>query len=216
MYKTRKRSRNWRHNYRSKFHVSWAENSANWLGRLQKERHSLNALLKQPTIPPLKSAVPTPPKSKRHTEKSSHDHIDTSLLDPSQLSILASLDSSPVPVQPQPGGEPIASSTSHPPMTPSTVSSRLSRITTGLAPTLDAFASGIHDIELYRSTADAVSSRILRICAQRLEERDALNTQQRLAIEGDDSDQRPPSAGTHRPLEDLGVILGALSRVERR
>lgn len=101
-------------------------------------------------------------------------------------------------------------------MTPSTVSSRLSRITTGLAPTLDAFASGIHDIELYRSTADAVSSRILRICAQRLEERDALNTQQRLLIEGDDSDQRPPSAGAHRAREDLGVILGALSRVERR
>lgn len=101
-------------------------------------------------------------------------------------------------------------------MTPSAVSSRLSRITTGLAPTLDAFASGIHDIELYRSTADAVSSRILRICAQRLEERDAFNTQQRLAIEGDDGDQRPSSAGSSRPREDLGVILGALSRVERR
>lgn len=101
-------------------------------------------------------------------------------------------------------------------MTPSTVSSRLSRITTGLAPTLDAFASGIHDIDLYRSTADSVSSRILLICAQRLEERDALNTQQRLAIEGDDGDPRLPSAGAHSPREDLGVILGALSRVERR
>lgn len=101
-------------------------------------------------------------------------------------------------------------------MAPSAVSARLSRITTGLAPTLDAFAAGIHDIELYRTTADAVSSRILRICAQRLEERDARNTQQRLAIEGDDGKERPPSAQSERPLEDLGIVLGALSRVERR
>jgi kinetochore protein Mis13/DSN1 len=101
-------------------------------------------------------------------------------------------------------------------MPPSAVSARLSRITTGLAPTLDTLAAGIHDIELYRSTADAVSSRILRICAQRLEERDALNTQQRLAIEGDDSAQRAPNVTRPRPREDLGLILGALSRVERR
>lgn len=101
-------------------------------------------------------------------------------------------------------------------MSPATVSSRLSRITTGLAPKVDAFASGIHDIELYRNSADAVSSRILRVCAQRLEERDALNTQKRIAIEGDDGDQRPTSAGSQQSREDLGVILGALSRVERR
>lgn len=101
-------------------------------------------------------------------------------------------------------------------MPPSAVSARLSRITTGLAPTLDILAAGIHDIELYRSTADAVSSRILRICAQRLEERDALNAQQRVAIEGDDSGHPAPSATRPPPREDLGLILGALSRVERR
>lgn len=101
-------------------------------------------------------------------------------------------------------------------MPPSAVSARLSRITTGLAPTLDILAAGVHDIELYRSTADAVSSQILRICAQRLEERDARNTQQRLAIEGEDSEQRTPRVTRSRPREDLGLILGALSRVERR
>jgi kinetochore protein Mis13/DSN1 len=101
-------------------------------------------------------------------------------------------------------------------MPPSAVSARLSRITTGLAPTLDALAAGVHDIELYRSTADAVSSQILRICAQRLEERDALNTQQRLAIEGEDGEQRVTRVSRSRPREDLGFILGALSRVERR
>jgi kinetochore protein Mis13/DSN1 len=57
--------------------------------------------------------------------------------------------------------------------------------------------------------ADTVSSRILRICAQRLEERDAQNTQRRHAIEG--TEESPP-----RMKQDLGLILGALSRVERR
>lgn len=101
-------------------------------------------------------------------------------------------------------------------MAPSAISCRLSRITTGLAPTLDTFAAGIHDIEMYRTTADAVSSRILRTCAQRLEERDSFNTQQRLAIEGDDDEQRPSSQRAARPREDIGLILGALSRIERR
>jgi kinetochore protein Mis13/DSN1 len=100
-------------------------------------------------------------------------------------------------------------------MSPSTVSNRLSQITTGLAPTLDAFAAGIHDIELYSSSADALSSRILRICAERLEERDALNTRRRIAIEGDGEGESPQKL-RERPREDLGLILGALSRVERR
>lgn len=167
--------------------------------------------MKQPAIRRIEEPTPQDaPKSKRHLQKAAPEKIDSSLLDPSQRSLLASLQPSP----PTKEGESSASTTL-PPMPPSTVSSRLSRITTGLAPTLDAFAAGIHDIELYRSTADAVSSRILRTCAQRLEERDSLNTQNRLAIEGEDSEQssgaRPP-----RPREDLGVILGALSRVERR
>ena len=99
------------------------------------------------------------------------------------------------------------------------VSTRLSRITSGLAPTIDAFAAGVHDIELYRSTADTVSSRILRICAQRLEERDVLNAQNRAAIEGSDSEAHSLSTAAstaNKPREDLGRILGALSRVERR
>ncbi|KAJ5161289.1 hypothetical protein N7492_006681 [Penicillium capsulatum] len=168
--------------------------------KLQKERHALNALMKQPAIPRLIPESPRP----------SPNQINPSLLDPSQKSLLGSLNPSP--------SAPSASSSTpitHPPMTPSTVSTRLSRITTGLAPTLDAFAAGVHDIEIYRSTADAVSSRILRVCAQRLEERDQQNTQQRLAIEGEDS-ERPSSAPRHRPREDIGLILGALSRVERR
>jgi len=183
--------------------------------RLQKERHALNALSKQPAIPRISET--DQPKSERYPNEYSPNQIDLSLLDPHQHSILASLDPSPKAQQPEDASSP---STIRPPMSPSTVSSRLSRITTGLAPTLDTFAAGIHDIEMYRTTADAVSARILRTCAQRLEERDAFNTQQRLAIEGDgdddDDERRPPSQRVERPRQDIGVILGALSRLERR
>lgn len=181
------------------------------LDRLQKERHALNALMKQPAAPRIIEEPQSKDSSSSKQQPPSHTQIDPSLLDPSQQPLLASLD----PSLPATEGSSSSISTPLPPLTPSTVSTRLSRITTGLAPTLDAFAAGIHDIELYRSTADAVSSRILRVCAQRLEERDAQNTRQRLAIEGEDS-ERPSGARRQRPREDIGIILGALSRVERR
>ncbi|KAJ5769459.1 hypothetical protein N7520_004018 [Penicillium odoratum] len=181
--------------------------------KLQKERHALNALLKQPPIPPVNAPALESPKASKRYPKKSTPQIDSSLLEPSQQAILASLRPSSTAAESQSKDD--ASPTIQPPMSPSTVSSRLSQITTGLAPTLDAFAAGIHDIELYSSSADAVSSHILRICAQRLEERDALNTRQRIAIEGDDEDS-PQKARMERPRQDLGVILGALSRVERR
>ncbi|KAJ5849436.1 hypothetical protein N7455_009292 [Penicillium solitum] len=177
--------------------------------KLHKERQSLNALLRQPAIPTVK-AKPQPDnqqKDKQPSRKSQHEEINPSLLDPSQQAILESLNPSN-----QPEGKFSTPSSTRPPITPSAVSAQLSRITSGLAPTLDAFAEGVHDIELYRASADTVSSRILRICSQRLEERDAQNTQRRLAMEGDDDEHPPPP----RIKEDLGLILGALSRVERR
>ncbi|CEJ57425.1 hypothetical protein PMG11_06119 [Penicillium brasilianum] len=189
--------------------------------KLQKERQALNALLKQPPIPRIDVESPSKspkrsPRSKRELGETTHDKINTSLLDPSQQAIYATLNPPPSSAAAQLQSRGDASSSTQPPLPPSIVSARLSRITTGLAPTLDALAAGVHDIELYRSTADAVSSRILRICAERLEERDAQNTQQRLAIEGDDSEQRTRRVSHSRPREDLGLILGALSRLERR
>lgn len=177
--------------------------------KLHKERQSLNALLRQPAIPTVK-AKPQPDdeqQDKRPSRKSQHEEVNSSLLDPSQQAILESLN----PLN-HPEGESSTPSSTRPPITPSAVSAQLSRITCGLAPTLDAFAAGVHDIELYRASADTVSSRILRICSQRLEERDAQNTQRRLAMEGNDDEHPPPP----RIKEDLGLILGALSRVERR
>jgi kinetochore protein Mis13/DSN1 len=153
------------------------------------------------------------------------DHINISVLDPSQQQILASID--PEAAKQYQNAQSVdqtsETTTNLPPITPSSISTRLSQITSRLAPTLDSLAAGIHDIELYRSMSDTVSSRVLRICASRLEERDARNALRRLAITsgegtGDASAQaeqkdvplRP------RPKEDLGPILGALSRVERR
>ncbi|OQE15996.1 hypothetical protein PENFLA_c029G02388 [Penicillium flavigenum] len=173
--------------------------------KLHRERQSLNALLRQPAIPAVKQSDSQ--QDKQPSRKSQREKIDPSLLDPSQQAILQSLNPSN-----QPEGESSTPSSTRPPITPSAVSAQLSRITSGLAPTLDAFAAGVHDIELYRASADAVSSRILRICAQRLEERDAQNTQRLLAMEGNDDEHPPPT----RIKEDLGLILGALSRVERR
>ncbi|KAJ5106037.1 hypothetical protein NUU61_003384 [Penicillium alfredii] len=183
--------------------------------KLQRERHALNALIRQPTIPRIDAAPDAQsdlPKTQRPASKSKRDPIDPSLLDASQHAILALLD----PSTQSPEGDSSTSPAPQPPLTPSAVSSRLSRITTGLAPTLDTFAAGMHDIELYRATSDTVSSRILHVCARRLEERDAHNTQRRLAIEGSDSEKRPRHPTTAPPRQDLGLILGALSRVERR
>ena len=76
--------------------------------------------------------------------------------------------------------------------------------------------------------ADTVSSRVLRICSERLEERDARDAMRRLAISdgstsasGDEGDRGKASRGKMQPhdsppKEDLGLVLGALSRVERR
>lgn len=63
--------------------------------------------------------------------------------------------------------------------------------------------------------SDNVSSRILRICAERLDEREAMKSLGRLALEEGQGEQKDLSLRP-RVREDIGVILGALSRVERR
>ncbi|EAW09923.1 Mis12-Mtw1 family protein [Aspergillus clavatus NRRL 1] len=197
--------------------------------RLQRERHSLNELLRPPSIAQLKTrpsdtvddqdqgsaaaqsgAARKPPPAK----------IDPSLLEPSQQEIYAILNPTtnkePKLETPEEPSAPSQGNNILPSMTPSVVSARLSRLTSSLGPTLDSFAAGVHDIELYRAMSDAVSSRVLRICAERLEERDARNAMRRLAIEGGDTEGKDAGARREKPREDLGVILGALSRVERR
>ncbi|KAJ5475630.1 hypothetical protein N7539_007917 [Penicillium diatomitis] len=188
--------------------------------KLQRERQALNALLKQPALPriDLDSPIKSPRKPPGSKQQPTTDiDINISLLDPTQRSLYTTLYTPPTSSSSN-SSRPNTTdrTTPQPPMAPAVVSARLSKITTRIAPTLDTLAAGIHDIELYRSTADAVSSRVLRICAQRLEERDARNTQQRLAIEGEESEQGSVDISSGGARGDLGLILGALSRLERR
>ncbi|OJJ60542.1 hypothetical protein ASPSYDRAFT_146695 [Aspergillus sydowii CBS 593.65] len=195
--------------------------------KLQKERHALNALLQPPSIPRVKTAqkqmpngqAETPPSDPEKTTHSAPENIDLSILDPSQQRILASVDPDAAKryQETQPQTEQTPETTNLPPATPSSISTRLSRLTSRLAPTLDSFAAGVHDIELYRAMSDTVSSRTLQICAERLEERDTRNALRRLAIAGEEGGSEQKDVALRpRPKEDLGPILGALSRVERR
>ncbi|KAL2375010.1 hypothetical protein RJ035_000657 [Blastomyces gilchristii] len=145
--------------------------------KLQLERQSLTSLLRPPSIPRIRPPSSTSAQSSDTQQPSTStpqlDAINPDLLDPSQLAILTSLNPSNI------------TSTSTDKSTPtqqadpsytsiSNITSRLSRLTTSLIPTLDSFASGIHDVELFRRAADDVAGQVLAICARRLEERDRL------------------------------------------
>ncbi|RDH32781.1 Mis12-Mtw1 family protein [Aspergillus welwitschiae] len=190
--------------------------------RLQKERHALNALLRPADIPRIKPAPPEQPESDSvpSSQPSPPEQIDLSLLEPSQRKIFAQIN--PEAAKQQPDAQPMETEPAAPEpnllpqMSPSTVSTRLSRITKSLAPTLDSLAAGIHDIDLYRTMSDTVSTRILRICAERLDERDARRRLATAESNADENNNRQGLSLRPRPREDLGLILGALSRVERR
>lgn len=164
--------------------------------RLQEERKSLAALLKDPVIPRVKKA---PDEDAR---------IDTSLLDPSQRNILTSLNLSPS--QPESKPQENSSQTDIP-----ALSSRLSSLSLSLTPTLDSFAAGTHDIEVYRRTGADFASAVLRVCAERLEERDK-RIRGKMKENGDGHDDGERGGGGGGEEEDLSVVLGALSRLERR
>lgn len=199
--------------------------------RLQNERHALNALLRQPPIPALERP-PTEQTAKGDAASNNVPVIDESVLDDSQRSIMTTLAPEGLRIHREgaTGDEKILpTSTTNPPLPPATISRRLSCITSSLAPTLDAFASGLHDIDIYRSTADRLSHQMLKVCSDRLEQRD--NQIAKGILESDtrskeDAHEADDSKGTRQMAlrtrqavqqkEDISLILGALSRVERR
>jgi kinetochore protein Mis13/DSN1 len=111
--------------------------------------------------------MPPPPPPPLQTPIPSLADIDTSMLDPSQASILASLQLS------QPSDD---ASTSEPSAftftTPDALHAHLAKLSQSLEPNIDVFADGLHKIEQYRNTADRVADRILASAAKRLEEKD--------------------------------------------
>lgn len=130
--------------------------------RLEEEKAAWEALISTSTL------MPPPPPPIIHASIPSLADIDTSLLDPSQASILAALQ------LPQPS----ESSDAQPPSssftftTPSALQTRISELSSSLEPNVDIFADGVHKIEQYRNTAERVASKILGTAAQRLEQRD--------------------------------------------
>lgn len=74
----------------------------------------------------------------------------------------------------------------------------------------------MHDIELFRSTANSLAGRVLGMCAKTLEERDArMALSSRMKMEGGEDDGDGDD-GVKREIEDVSVVLGALARLERR
>ncbi|RMZ75739.1 hypothetical protein DV737_g5138, partial [Chaetothyriales sp. CBS 132003] len=83
------------------------------------------------------------------------------------------------------------------------IASRLNAVRQKLGPTVDLFASSVHSISQYRDTADEVATRVLSLCAQKLEDREK-EGRRRAAEKGAD-----PS-----PRADLTAVLRGLSRVD--
>ncbi|ERF74692.1 hypothetical protein EPUS_00822 [Endocarpon pusillum Z07020] len=144
--------------------------------RLKSERKSLEALLRPPSIP----SVPRDnPRSSSHVNPPT---LHNSLLSHSDISILETLNTS-------------SASTA-------TISSRINNLSATIGPSIDAFADGIHKVAQYRDAAERVSSRVLSICAQKLEERDKEGRRRAVGAAGDVSD-------------DLTGVLRSLSKIER-
>ena len=82
--------------------------------------------------------------------------------------------------------------------TATAVEGRLTQARQRLLPIVDRLADEVQEIEHYRRAGDQVSSRVLAICAARLEERNVERNRDQTTKPG------------------LGRILGALSRLEMR
>lgn len=144
--------------------------------RLKSERKSLEALLRPPSIP---SVLRDNPRSSSHVNPPT---LDNSLLSHSDISILETLNTSST--------------------NPATISSRINNLSATLGPSIDAFADGVHKVAQYRDAAERVSSHVLSICAQKLEERDKEGRRRAVGAAGDASD-------------DLTGVLRSLSKIER-
>jgi kinetochore protein Mis13/DSN1 len=114
--------------------------------RLREERDQWKALAKPPpSLPPIL------PDESAELDVS---QIDTSLLDPEQAAILATVSTAPaLDIRKQ-------------------ASERFRAIETGLEFQVDQFADGVHKLEQYQETAGRVADKILALSALRLDERE--------------------------------------------
>ncbi|KAF1994910.1 hypothetical protein P154DRAFT_557028 [Amniculicola lignicola CBS 123094] len=136
--------------------------------RLQEEKAAWEAICSASTL------MPSPPPPIIPGALPSFADIDSSLLDPSQATILAALQR-PTLQPPTSTSTDSTSSSTTTPFTfsdPASLNSYLSKLAIALEPTIDLLADGVHKIEQYRNTAERVADRVLGTAALRLEERD--------------------------------------------
>jgi kinetochore protein Mis13/DSN1 len=142
---------------------------------LQAERHSLEALLRPPSIANISDL------SNTQTDASS---TAPSLLSACDAQIVESLASTRTSSE--------------------IVSLRLNAISASLGPTIDAFADGLHRIAQYRNAADNVAGQVLKMCADRLEDREKEGRRHALG----------EAAAMSTTKDEVGSVLRSLSRLE--
>ncbi|RMD40188.1 hypothetical protein DV735_g4930, partial [Chaetothyriales sp. CBS 134920] len=83
------------------------------------------------------------------------------------------------------------------------IASRLNALGQTLGPTVDLFASSVHSINQYREAADDVATRVLSLCARKLQDRE------------EEGRRRAAEKGANpSPRADLTAVLRGLSRVD--
>ncbi|PSN66396.1 hypothetical protein BS50DRAFT_622076 [Corynespora cassiicola Philippines] len=134
--------------------------------RLEEEKAAWDALTS-----PSSSLMPPPPAPSIEGHIPTLSDIDPSLLDPTQASIVASLQNPPssTTADPRPPSSP---SFSFSYSTPAALQAHLEQLSLSLEPHVDLFADGVHKMEQYRATAERVADRILGDAAVKLEERE--------------------------------------------
>jgi kinetochore protein Mis13/DSN1 len=114
--------------------------------RLKDERDQWKVLKKLP--------LSLPPLFPDESQELSPSQIDTSLLDPEQAAILATINSS--------SADQLRDQTSE----------KLQTIQSSLEFKVDQLIDGVHKLEQYEETTSRAADKILALCAMRLEERD--------------------------------------------
>jgi kinetochore protein Mis13/DSN1 len=85
------------------------------------------------------------------------------------------------------------------------ISTRLNSINASLGPTIDAFADGMHQIAQYRDAADSVAVRVLKVCADKLQDREKEGRRHALG----------EATEINTTQDELGGVLRSLSRLTR-
>ena len=86
-----------------------------------------------------------------------------------------------------------------------TTSLRLNAISASLRPTIDSFTDGLHQIAQYRNAADNVAGQVLKMCADKLEDKEKEGRKHALG----------EAAAMSTVKDEVSGVLRSLSRLDR-